>query len=277
MGILDWIIIAILGFLAFRGFRRGFILQLLDVLGAIVALIAAFRWFESLGGFIGRLLGCSATLANILAFILIAVAFSGTVSLCGHIWRRKTKTNPVSLVDSLGGAVFGAIKGVLVVGFILVIVGTIPLPSLHAQVGESGLARDIGQVTPKIYGLLERSLPANVPRLLITPEGPQLRRTRLADLDGAMCVNCRGKVRFEGVESRGLLYSPRFVCTQCGRTSDGCQTYEGYHQIYGRCPIEATVEGVPIDCQSWPNNRPVYVKGPCPVCGRKAPAAKTKP
>lgn len=277
MGLLDWIIIAIMGFLAFRGFRRGFVVQLLDVLGAIVALIAAFRWFEPLGGLISRLLGCSPTLGSILAFILIAVSFSGIVSLCGLIWRRKTKTNPVSFVDSLGGAVFGALKGVLIVGFLLVIIGTIPVPSVHAWVGESGLAHDIGQVTPKLYGILERSLPANVPRLLITPEGPQLRRTRLSDLDGATCVDCRGKARFEGFESRGLLYSPRFVCTKCGRTSDGCQTYEGFHQIYGRCAVEAAIEGVPIDCESWPNNRPVYARGPCPTCGKQAAAAKSRP
>lgn len=272
MGIIDWIIIGVLGFLAFRGFRRGFILQLLDVVGAIIALIVAFRWFESVGGLLSRSLGCSATLGNVLGFILLAVSISGAVSFGGHLWRKATKASPVSLADSIGGAVFGAIKGVLLIGFILVILGSVPIPSVHSTIGQSGLARDIGQITPKFYGLVEKALPASVPRLLITPEGPQLRRARLSDLEGATCVDCGGKVRFFGVDSRGLLYSPKFVCTQCGRTSDGCQTYQGYHQIYGRCPLEQTDEGVAIDCDSWPNNRPVLVKGPCPVCGRRANA-----
>jgi len=265
----DWIIIAVLGFLAIRGFKRGFVLQFLDVLGAVIALIAAFSLFTTVGTMIAGVLGSSSTLGNVIAFILIAVLVSGAISFCGHMWHKATKSSPISLIDKLGGSAFGILKGILLFAFILLIIGSIPLPTLHQALGKSGLASDIGQVTPLMYGLVERVLPASVPRLLITPEGPQLRKTRFSDLDGATCVDCRGKVEFKGFQSKGLASSPKFVCSQCGRTSDGCQTFEGHHQIYERCPVEMSNQGIAIDCDSWPNNRPILAKGPCPVCGVK--------
>ncbi|HAH97252.1 MAG TPA: hypothetical protein DHD79_02590 [Firmicutes bacterium] len=265
----DWIIIAALVFFAFRGFKLGFVLQFMDVLGALIALIVAFSLFEKVGGMIAGVLGSSATLGNVLAFILIAIVVSGTISFCGRLWQKATKSSPVSLLDKLGGSAFGILKGILLIAFMLLIIGSIPLPKLHQTIGESGLASDIGQVTPLMYGLVERALPANVPRLLITPEGLQLRKTRFSDLDGATCVDCRGEVEFKGFESKGLVSSPKFICSQCGRTSDGCQTFEGHHQIYDRCPAEMGKQGIAIDCDSWPNNKPVIVKGPCPVCGAK--------
>lgn len=269
MSIVDWLIIGVLGFLTFRGFKRGFVSQIMDVLGAVIALIAAFRWFEPAGRAISGAIGASTTLGNILGFILIAVAVSGGISFLGARWRGTTLSSPVSLVDNLGGALLGAVKGVLIAGFVLVTLGAIPFSPLQGAINDSGLAGDISRTAPVFYGLFERTLPASVPRLLITPEGLQLRRARVADLDGATCLSCRGKVRFEGFFAHGLLYVPRVTCTRCGRTSDGCQTFEGYHQIYGRCALEKAEEGTALDCQSWPNNRPVMVKGACPVCGKR--------
>jgi membrane protein required for colicin V production len=265
----DWIIIAILGFFAFRGFKRGFVSQLLDVIGAIVGLIAAFSLFTTVGGAIAGVLGSSSTLGNVIAFILIAIVVSGVISFGGRLWQKVTKSSPISLFDKLGGSVFGIVKGVLLIAFILLIIGSIPWPKLHQVLEESGLASDIGRVTPFMYGIVERALPASVPRLLITPEGPQLRKTRFSDLNGATCVDCRGEVEFKGFQSRGLASSPKFICSRCGRTSDGCQTFEGYHQIYERCPVETSNQGIAIDCDSWPNNKPILAKGPCPVCGAK--------
>ena len=241
-------------------------LQLL-MIGAIVGLIAAFSLFTTVGA---PSQGSWAVLHtwNVIAFILIAIVVSGSFHLVA-VLAKGYKSSPISLFDKLGGSVFGIVKGVLLIAFILLIIGSIPWPKLHQVLEESGLASDIGRVTPFMYGIVERALPASVPRLLITPEGPQLRKTRFSDLNGATCVDCRGEVEFKGFQSRGLASSPKFICSRCGRTSDGCQTFEGYHQIYERCPVETSNQGIAIDCDSWPNNKPILAKGPCPVCGAK--------
>jgi hypothetical protein len=141
----------------------------------------------------------------------------------------------------------------------------IPLELTRKPVRESFLAKDILGLTPLFYFFQERSLPANVPRLMITPEGLQLRRFNYQELDGATCLACGGKVQFDGYKSKGVMSYPHFTCTQCGRTSDGCQTYEGYHLLYGKCPKEVEEH----NCELWPDPRSVKAKGTCPVCRGK--------
>jgi hypothetical protein len=100
-------------------------------------------------------------------------------------------------------------------------------------------------------------------------QGLQFLRLNASSLDGAMCIHCRSRVEFEGYHfSRGTLMSPRYRCPQCGRTSDGCQTFEGFHTIYGGCPVPLAEEGLKFDCGVWTNGWWTVPHGPCPVCGK---------
>ena len=88
--------------------------------------------------------------------------------------------------------------------------------------------------------------------------------------------NCRAATRFEGYQfSRGTLMSPKFKCPQCDRTSDGCQTFEGFHAIYDACPAELAREGLQFDCGVWTNGWWTVPQGPCPVCGQEFVPSET--
>jgi hypothetical protein len=106
--------------------------------------------------------------------------------------------------------------------------------------------------------------------------GLQFMRLNFTRLDGATCLNCRGKVQFLGYRfSRGTLMSPEFRCPKCGRTSDGCQTFEGFHAIYGKCPVTLAEEGVQFDCGVWRNGSWTVPRGVCPVCGNEFRGARS--
>jgi hypothetical protein len=95
------------------------------------------------------------------------------------------------------------------------------------------------------------------------------KRINYSRLNGSTCIECGAAVRFVGYYRRfEVAVSPKFVCPVCGRRSDGCQTFQGFHKMYGRCPVDASAELGPIDCGVWPNDRPVYPKGVCPICGK---------
>jgi len=143
---------------------------------------------------------------------------------------------------------------------------SLPWQATRRPVEDSFLAQDVLLLTPVFYYLQDRSLPANVPRLMISPEGLQLRRFNYQSLDGATCIFCGGKVRYDGLRRRGLISFPHFTCTRCGLVSDGCLTFQGYHLFYGRCPWQES-EG--LNCKVWPNPVDVHPKGRCPVCGRR--------
>jgi hypothetical protein len=98
-------------------------------------------------------------------------------------------------------------------------------------------------------------------------------RINYSRLNGSTCIECRAAVKFIGYHRRfEVAVSPKFVCPVCGRTSDGCQTFEGFHRMYGRCPVDVAEALGPIDCGVWPNDRPVYPKGVCPLDGKSVPA-----
>jgi hypothetical protein len=80
--------------------------------------------------------------------------------------------------------------------------------------------------------------------------------------EGWTCVTCGGPVEFMEFGHEPQPRMPLFECTICGRRSDGCQTFEGHHLLYGGCPLE---ENVSSRCGYWLGDwaRP---RGTCPVC-----------
>ncbi len=84
------------------------------------------------------------------------------------------------------------------------------------------------------------------------------------------CVLCGGVVlcRYFGHPPQPQV--PLFECQQCGRRSDGCQTFEGHHLLYHYCPHQ---DGCNMRCGHWPSEWG-RAQGACPVCGqtKAAPA-----
>ncbi len=181
-------------------------------------------------------------------------------------------------LDRAGGASLGAVMGIILASGFLVVSGAIT--GTAAPVRHSLLGSPIISLVPKLHETAERvGLP--LPKLMMLPvdyreevqgtrQGLQFLRLNATRLDGALCLHCRTPVKFMGYKfSRGTLISPLFRCPKCGRTSDGCQTFEGFHAIYGTCPVNLARQGVRFDCGVWTNGWLTYPHGRCPVCGKE--------
>ncbi|HEY8343731.1 MAG TPA: CvpA family protein [Bacillota bacterium] len=265
---LDWAITGTVIFCIYRGYISGFVQQIFGFFGTIFALIMAFHFYNELGYAFSGWLNISESLGNIIGFILIAVAVSGIMGFLGMKWREHTETSTISVVDGVAGAIFGGIKVLLIWVMILLLISALPWEFLHNFIYDSQLAEDVLKLAPVFFFLQEQALPANVPRLFLSPEGLQLRKIRYEDLDLSACIACGGIVKYQGRVRKGLFYFPRFACTGCGRVSDGCQTFEGYHLFYRRCPWEGRTPHRGTNCQVWPNPAPTFPIIPCPVCGK---------
>jgi hypothetical protein len=172
----------------------------------------------------------------------------------------------------------GGVAGVMLSAVLLLISGVITRTAQPIQ--QSLLGMRIVRLVPALHETME-SIGLPLPKLVQLPtdyreemsgarQGLQFLRLNAVRLDGAMCINCRTPVKFEGYQfSRGTLMSPRFRCPKCGRTSDGCQTFEGFHTIYGICPVTLADEGVQFDCGVWTNGWWTVPHGRCPVCGKE--------
>jgi hypothetical protein len=267
--LIDLLILLLVGAGIFAEVSRGLFFALSDVVriaGGVAAGFAAYALFHRLFH------------TYTAGFITLGIAALAVVMLVPTT-LRLLKLDPAWGKTGWGRA--GA--GVIGLGIGLLIAAVfVPVAGRggwgRAAVSRSLLARPFLETAPLPYTIadaLDLDFPMlNARAIRFEDEGGTGRpglveRVNYSRLDGSTCIECRAAVKFAGYHRRfETAVSPKFVCPVCGRTSDGCQTFEGFHKIYGRCPVDVAEALGPIDCGVWPNDRPVYPKGVCPVDGK---------
>ena len=268
LAFIDWAIIITLLIFIYRGFKSGFVLQIFGLLGSVLALILAFNFYAPLGKLLAEWLKISENLGGIFGFILIMIGISAISAILSKKWKNVTDNSSISIIDGLAGALFSALKVLIVWVMILLLLSSIQFDFIQKPLLDSTLAGDVLKLAPFFHFIQDRALPANVPRLFLTPEGVQIRKIKYEDLDGSTCLACGGEVSYKGLVRKGLFYFTLFECTVCHRQSDGCQTYEGYHLFYRRCPWDGKTPISGSNCEIWVNPVLAFPTHTCPVCGK---------
>jgi uncharacterized membrane protein required for colicin V production len=282
MNQVDFLIVVIVGACALSGARRGLISSAGDIISLLLGLIIGSVAYPLAAAPVRWAAGASDAVSGALGFVIVSVL---TVAGAGRGFSFLSSRFEVGKRTSrIAGAGFGAAFGIFFAA--ILVMGSGLLPGSAEPVRKSRLASAITFVVPRLHESLE-SIGIPLPKLVQLPtdyrdelrgmnQGQQFIRINFTRLDGAMCINCRTPTVFEGYKfSRGTLMSPKFRCPKCGRTSDGCQTFQGFHAIYGACPSDLAKEGLQFDCGVWTNGWWVVPHGKCPVCGHEyRPAAQ---
>jgi len=137
MSWLDLIIIVMLAGYIWGGFRAGLIQSIGGVIGLIIGVFAASRWYEAWAPSIAPIVGGSELWAKVVAFI--AIFFIVTRLFAIIIWFINKLFNVVAIVPGLkllnhvGGAVFGFLEGALFIGLTIQFVNRLPIPETWAN------------------------------------------------------------------------------------------------------------------------------------------------
>jgi hypothetical protein len=267
--LIDLLILLLVGAGIFAEVRRGLFFALTDVFRIVAGVAAGFAAYA----LFHRLFHTYTA-----GFIALAVAALAVVMLV-PLALRLLKLDPAwgkTRWGRAGAGVIGLIIGLLIAAVFVPVTGRGGWG--RTAVPRSLLARPLLGAAPLPYYVadaLDLDFPMlNARAIRFEDEGqaekPALvERINYSRFNGSTCIQCRAAVDFAGYHRRfETAVSPRFVCPACGRTSDGCQTFEGFHKMYGRCPVDVADSLGPIDCGVWPNDRPVYPKGACPVDGK---------
>jgi uncharacterized membrane protein required for colicin V production len=271
----DVLILLVVAASAVSGARRGAIGAGGDVSAVIFGLGLASFAYPALA-FPFAWLGLPKPFPEVFGFLSVATVIVFLVGWIASVTAENWELPP--RFNRIGGAVLGGVMGVLLASVLVLVSGLVARTA--APIQQSLLGRSITSVVPGLHETAERvGLP--LPKLVRLPtdyreemsgmrQGLQFLRINSTRLDGATCIYCRTPVVFEGYKlTHGTLMSPRFRCPKCGRTSDGCQTFEGFHDIYGACPVDLAREGVQFDCGVWTNGWWTYPHGACPACGKE--------
>ncbi|MDE0112441.1 MAG: CvpA family protein [Albidovulum sp.] len=112
---------------ALLAFSRGFIREIMSIVGWIVAAVGAYALAPGAAPhianlpYVGDFLGESCELAIIAAFILLFAVCLVIVSFIGSLFGYLAKHPAFSAVDKVAGFIFGAARGVLLVAIILIL------------------------------------------------------------------------------------------------------------------------------------------------------------
>ncbi len=277
---LDIIIGLILVAALIKGVSAGLIRSIFNFAGIIAGLVLAINYYAPGSSLILIYITLPQLIADALSFILIFSFTAAIIHAVGYFVAAITRVSLFRFLDKIGGGAAGIIIGLALIGVLLILMTAFPLyDDFPDHVEESYLAEPIIDTTYTIYDELADLLPLDLPLLTAFPEDlgvylnnisstpSQYRRVDFSSLDNATCFVCGNAVEFIGFldNNKGSI-SPKFICTECGRTSDGCQTYEGYHEMYEQCPVELGRLGYRLDCGIWKNKSYHRPAGPCPVC-----------
>jgi membrane protein required for colicin V production len=158
--VLNWVdpIIAVvfLGF-AIRGLMRGFLRELLSLVGLFLGLWLALLKFVPLGEWLQNRFPLTEPLPFHLAFLVIFLSVSGVAGIVGYVLHRAAKGLLMGWVDAIVGLGFGSIKGVVILTVLLFLLAHLPLAgSIRARLQTSTVVGYLELANP----FLERSVQA---------------------------------------------------------------------------------------------------------------------
>ena len=100
---------------AYKGFRSGIVVQLCGIVGLLCGVYFAFRY----GARVGEWLHAGEQVATAAGFVVVVLAVVLALAVAGRLIRGVFRFAGLGVFDAVGGAVFGVLKMMLVLGALL--------------------------------------------------------------------------------------------------------------------------------------------------------------
>ena len=152
MNPLDIIIIVILAFTLIRGIFRGLVKELSSIIGVLAGFYAAYSYYPLVADFLTRWISNSGY-RNILAFLVIFCSILVIVGIVGLLIKYVLKIASLGWFDRTCGAIFGLVKGVLIVSVIILMLTTF-LPKGAPFIRNSMLSPHVMVISEKMIKMV---------------------------------------------------------------------------------------------------------------------------
>ncbi len=158
------------------GFHQGLLRQIVLLVAIYVATVLSAQYHERLTELLVVYFPSSMEIAQVLAFLMLAVTF--TVIATWLIWSayRQTRLPSVVMLDEAGGAALGGLIGVFVIGLTVALAqyatqapwpGSNPIRDmLHTGLINSSLEDLFSSSLPLIQAAIRPWLPSGIPLIL---------------------------------------------------------------------------------------------------------------
>ncbi len=115
----DWALVTILFLGAYRGYKKGILLEAIAIVGFIVALIAALHLLPQSTAWLTDQFGSENNVLPILAFLLTFIVIVVTITMLGRLLKSVIHLTPLGFADDVLGAALGAVKWAFILSLLL--------------------------------------------------------------------------------------------------------------------------------------------------------------
>ena len=127
MNYLDIIISILLFLFGFKGFRKGLVIEVVTLLAFAVGIYGAMHFSDFTAAHLQDFIEVNPKYINTVAFVLTFILLVILVNLLGRWVTSLIKAMNLNFWNKLGGAVFGAAKGVLLCSVLLMVLSNFQL------------------------------------------------------------------------------------------------------------------------------------------------------
>ncbi len=177
MNIVDVLLVVVILLSVIYGWRRGFILGVLDLLGWALVLIAALRFYQPLAKFLEARLSLWSEIWNRpIAFTLIAITVGVLVQIAAHtLLSRVPKETHERTVNRIFGLFPGVASGVITAALVAALLLAVPFnESLHERARESSIANRLAvyaqQLEARLHPVFADAVAETLNLLTVQPD-----------------------------------------------------------------------------------------------------------
>ena len=150
MSTIDIIILIPLIFGAYRGFRKGFLMELATILAFVLAIIGGFKLLHWGMDLLDQHFDINGNLLPYIAFVLIFIGIVLFVNLIGKMLKKVLDMTLLGSVDAFAGALVGLLKWTFGISVILWITTNVGLLIPTEHINDSLLYPYIVNIAPTV-------------------------------------------------------------------------------------------------------------------------------
>jgi membrane protein required for colicin V production len=157
----DVIIVIVLIIFTYLGYKRGFTVEFLRIIGTLVSLLLGVRFMSNISIVIIGATNIPPTIATIIAFSTI---FIGTILIFKLVSDKTQQAIKFSIAlgsaDKAVGAVLGLLKGAVVVSLFAILLSVFNFSdSVRGNLAQSMLYNPMRRIAPLVYNTLKNAIP----------------------------------------------------------------------------------------------------------------------
>lgn len=116
MNFLDFIILAVLAYAAWKGFKKGFVLELFTFLALFLGLYAGIHFSDLISDFLTEKMGWDSEYVPAISFTIVFLAVGAMIYFGGKALEKVIKVVQLNLLNKLLGIFFSVLKMVFIIG-----------------------------------------------------------------------------------------------------------------------------------------------------------------